>query len=135
LTYDRKRIILERNATSEDLGGKYVDVYDFPDGRLEVRFKGLLLPYSVFSKDQRVSHTAIVENKRLGHALALIKAQQDKHFEAKVKTNSEKDGYQKRGRQVYGPDYVSKISVKSVGMIDAIERKAENPRPQTSDVP
>ena len=91
LSYDRKRIILERNATSEELGGKYVDVYDFPDGRLEVRSKGLLLPYSVFSKDQRVSHTAIVENKRLGHTLALIKAQQDSHFEAKVKTNSEKD--------------------------------------------
>ena len=30
LSYDRKRIILERNPTSEDLGGKYVDVYDFP---------------------------------------------------------------------------------------------------------
>jgi hypothetical protein len=42
LSYDRKRIILERSATSEDLCGKYVDVYDFPDGRLEVRSKGLL---------------------------------------------------------------------------------------------
>jgi len=80
LSYDRKRIILERNATSEDPGGKYVDVYDFPDGSLEVRSKGILLPYSVFSKDQRVSHTAIVENKRLGHALALIKAQAGQLF-------------------------------------------------------
>jgi hypothetical protein len=51
---------MERNATSEDLGGKYVDVYDFPDGRLEVRSRGLLLPYRVFSENQRVSHTAIV---------------------------------------------------------------------------
>jgi hypothetical protein len=40
LSYDRKRIILERNANSEDLGGKYVDVYDFPDGRLEATFQG-----------------------------------------------------------------------------------------------
>jgi hypothetical protein len=95
LSYDRKRISLERNATSEELAGKYVDLYDFPDGRLEVCSKGLLLPYRVFSKDQRVfSHTAIVENKRLGHTLALIKAQQDSHFEAKVKTNSEKGEYQ-----------------------------------------
>ena len=62
----------------------------------------LLLPYSVFSEGQRVSHTALVENKRLGHALALIKAQQNKHFEAKVKTNSEKDGCQKRGRRFTG---------------------------------
>jgi antitoxin ChpS len=87
---------MERNATSEDLGGTYVDVYDFPDGRLEVRSRGLVLPYRVFSKDKRVSHIAIVENKRLGHTLALIKAQQDSHFETKVKTNSKKGKYQKR---------------------------------------
>jgi len=36
-----------------------------------------LTSYRVFSKDQRVSHTAIVENKRLGHVLSIIKAQQD----------------------------------------------------------
>jgi hypothetical protein len=124
LWYDRKRIILERNLTSEELGGKYVHVYDFPDGRLEVRSKGLLLPYRVFSKDQRVSHTAIVENKRLGHALALIKAQQDRHFEAKVKTNSEKGQYQKRGRQIYGHDYVPKISAKSAAMAEPTAEKA-----------
>jgi hypothetical protein len=106
LSYDRKRIILERNPLSEGLDGKYVDVYDFPDGRLEVRTKGLLLPYRVFSKDQRVSHTAIVENKRLGHALAVIKAQQDTSFTPKVNTNSQKLGYQKRGRNAYGPDYI-----------------------------
>src|SRR5258705_2435701 len=117
LSYDRKRIILERNATSEDLGGKYVDVYDFPDGTLAVPSNRLLLPYRVFTKDQRVSHTAIVENKRLGHTLALIKAQQDSHFEAKVKTNSEKGEYQKRGRQIYGPDYVPKISAKAAAAV------------------
>jgi hypothetical protein len=114
LSYDRKRIVLERNSLSEGLESKYVDVYDFPNGRLEVRSNGLLLPYRVFSKDQRVSHTAIIENKRLGHALALIKAQQDTYFAPKVNTNSQKLGYQKRGRQIYGPDYVPKIPVRSV---------------------
>jgi hypothetical protein len=91
---------------------------------LEVRSNGLLLPYSIFSKDQRVSHTAIVENKRLGHALALIKAQQDRHFKAKVKTNSEKGQYQKRGRQIYGPDYVPKISAQSAAMAEPTAEKA-----------
>jgi len=124
LSYDRKQIILERNATSEELGGKYVDVYDFPDGRLEVRSKGLLVPYRIFSKDQRVSHTAIVENKRLGHTLALIKAQQDNHFEAKVKTNSEKGQYQKRGRQIYGPDYIPKIPAKAAVVSESAAKKA-----------
>jgi hypothetical protein len=35
------------------------------------------LPYSVFDHLQRVSHAAIVENKRLGEVLAWIKQQQD----------------------------------------------------------
>ncbi len=68
--------------------------------------KAFLFPYRVFSKDQRVSHTAIVENKRLGHALALVKAQQDIKRETKVLTNSEKTGYKKRPRQLYVPNYV-----------------------------
>jgi transposase len=105
MSYDRKQIILERSKLSEDLGGKYVDLYEFPDGTLEFRWKGHSLPYRVFSKDQRVSHTAIVENKRLGHALSLIKAQQDVKNEPRIKTNSEKTGYKKTPRQLYGPDY------------------------------
>jgi hypothetical protein len=36
------------------------------------------LPYSAFDKLQRVSHAAIVENKRLGEVLAWIKEQQDR---------------------------------------------------------
>jgi hypothetical protein len=50
------------------------------------------------------SHTAVVENKRLSHALTLIKAQQeqDTKDQPKVKTKSEKGGYQKRARKIYG---------------------------------
>jgi hypothetical protein len=66
------------------------------------RWKGVSLPYRVFSKDQRVSHTAVVENKRLGHALAIVKAQQDLKLATTVMTNSENTGYKKRGRKVYG---------------------------------
>ena len=77
LAYDRRQIILERSEMADKLAGQYVDVYDFSDRLLEVRWKGHSLPYRVFSKDQRVSHTAIIENKRLGHALALVKAQQE----------------------------------------------------------
>jgi hypothetical protein len=54
-------------------------------------------------QDQRVSHTAIVENKRLGHALALVKAQQDLRHATKVMTNGEKTGYRKRTRMVSAP--------------------------------
>jgi hypothetical protein len=98
--YDRKQIILECSDVSENLGGQYVELYDFIDRPMEVRWKRVSLPYRVFSKDQRVSHTAIVENKRLGHALALVKAQQDLRHTTRVMTNSEKTGYRKRTRMV-----------------------------------
>src|SRR3984885_10866223 len=108
LAYDRKQIILERSELANKLAGQYVELYDFTDRPLEVRWKGHSLPYRVFSKDQRVSHTAIVENKRLGHALALVKAQQDLKYQPMVKTNSEKTGYKKDPRRVYGPDFEPK---------------------------
>ncbi len=63
LSYDRKQIILERSDLSEKLAGQYVEVYDFAGRNMEVRWKGHSLPYRVFTKDQRVSHTAIVEKK------------------------------------------------------------------------
>ncbi len=97
---------LERNKTSEELAGKYIDLYDYTDGTLEVRWKGISLPYRVFAKDQRVRQTAVVENKRLGHALSLVRAQQDSKPDVKVLTNSEKDGYKKRPRHVYGPGHI-----------------------------
>lgn len=81
---------------SEELGGQYVDLYHFPDGRLELRSKGWVLPYRIVDKDQRVNPAAVVENKRLGHALSLIKARQDQRPALKVRTNSEKNRYVKR---------------------------------------
>ena len=52
-----------------------------------------------------MSHTAIVENKRLSHALRIVKALQDLKLATKVMTNSEKTLYKKRPRQVFGPDF------------------------------
>ncbi len=51
---------------------------------------------------------AIVENKRLSHALTLVKAQQDLKLATKVMTNSEKTGYKKNPRAIYGPGFVAK---------------------------
>ena len=117
MSYDRKQIILERSPVSEKLGGQYVELYDYPDRPLEVRWKGVSLPYRVFEKDRRVSHAAVIENKRLSHALALVKLQQGLRHETKVKTNSEKGGYKKRPRSVYGPDFIENaLAPKTVEM-------------------
>lgn len=98
-SYERKQIMLEKNEMSIGLAGKYVDIYEFADGRMDVRWRACSLPYTVFDKEQRVTHTAITENKRLGEVLLWIKAEQNNARPApKIKTNSEQVGYEKRGR-------------------------------------
>ena len=77
MNYSRMKLTLKPEGLAVRLRGKMVEIYDFPDGRLEIRWKGRSLPYSAFDKLQRVSHAAIVENKRLGEVLAWIKEQQD----------------------------------------------------------
>jgi transposase len=118
LAYDRKQLILERNEVSEELGGKYVDLYHFADGRLEVRSNGRVLPYRVFDKDQRVSPAAVVENKRLGHALSRIKLQQDARLAPKIETNSEKNGYKKRGRSICAPPAKAAVEIRKIAKSD-----------------
>ena len=89
-SYDRKRIILDENETTRGLVGKYVDTYAFVDGRFEVRSKGRSLPYKVFDMDQRVTHAAITDHKRLSAVLEHIKEMQDAAPpKPKVRTNSE----------------------------------------------
>ena len=68
LCYERQRVMLEETELTRGLVDQYVDTYAFADGRLEVRWKGISLSYTAFDKDQRVSHAAIVENKRLSAA-------------------------------------------------------------------
>jgi transposase len=77
VNYNRMKFTLHPCEITARLVGQLVEVYDFPDGRLEIRWKGLPLAYGVFDKLQRVSHAAIVENKRLGEVLAWIKERQD----------------------------------------------------------
>jgi len=67
-----------------------------------VRSHGHVLPYRVFDKDQRVNPDAIVERKRLSHALSIIKARLDATLVSRIQTNSEKGGYKKNPRQLYG---------------------------------
>ncbi|MEP9400171.1 ISNCY family transposase [Mesorhizobium sp. KR2-14] len=97
-SYERQRILLEENAVTRGLVGRYVETYAYADGRFDVRWKGHSLPYRVFDKDQRVTHAAITENKRLSDVLAYIKERQQQLPPPKVRTNSEKNGYVPQAR-------------------------------------
>ena len=47
---------------------KKVEVFDCPDGRIEIRWQGLSLRYRTFDRIRRVDRGTIVEDKRLSEA-------------------------------------------------------------------
>lgn len=98
-SYERKKVMLEVNDASRGLVGKYVDTYAFADGQLQVRWKGVALPFTIFDNNQQVTHAAITENKRLGEVLAYIKEQQEKNLQPpKTNRSSARNNYKKRKR-------------------------------------
>ena len=72
LQYDKMLFILEPTPVTRPLARQRVTIYDYPDGRFAIRHQGLDLPYRPFDKLQQVDQAAVVENKRLGPALAYI---------------------------------------------------------------
>ena len=102
LTYERKRVILEPGGTADDLVGAFVDVHEYPDGSFDVRWRGEALPHRVHDeRQQRVTHAAITENKRLSAVLAHIKERQDAGGlpPPQIKRASAKNGYTRTGRK------------------------------------
>lgn len=100
LKYDRKRIKLEINNLTRGLVGKFVDIYEYGCGRIQVRANGVVLPHSILNPERKITHAAITENKRLSAVLEHIKTEQDKAPpKVKVKPVSAKNGYVKTGRR------------------------------------
>ena len=77
LQYDKVLFIVEPSETAQAAIGKRVAVVDYPDGRIAIRYQGEDLAYRTFDKIRKVNQAAVVENKRLGSLLEMIKAYQD----------------------------------------------------------
>jgi len=71
LTLQHERVIylLKDTPATRKLIHRYIDVYEYPDGRIELRADGVKLPFERYDRLPQVDAAAIVENKRLSHAL------------------------------------------------------------------
>ena len=76
LQYDKTVYLLEDSKTTRALIGKYIEVAEYPDGHIELRANGQALPYTTYDRLPVVDQGAIVENKRLGHALQVAQIMQ-----------------------------------------------------------
>jgi hypothetical protein len=77
LQYDKVLYLLADTPVSRLLIGKYIEIYEYPDGRIEPRANGTALPYTVYDRLSEIDRGAIVENKRLAHVLQIAQAVQE----------------------------------------------------------
>ncbi|KVN63755.1 ISNCY family transposase [Burkholderia stagnalis] len=78
--YDRVLYLLDDTPANRKLIHRYIDVWEYPDGRIEVRADGRVLVCRQYDKLAEVDQGAVVEHKRLSHALQVaeaIQAQRD----------------------------------------------------------
>ncbi len=87
------RYLIEPSPETLELRSRRCRVHEYYDGRVELRYEGRCLPFTVFEEQRRVTQGAIVANKRLGAVLATIQADQRKRDEealANPKVNKRK---------------------------------------------
>jgi hypothetical protein len=95
LHYERKMYLLEDTPEARRTIQKHVDVVQYPDGRIEVRHAGRVLPYSTYDKLGQIDHGAIADSKRLGHVLKvaqLVQANRDSRSVAGPSTAHRSNG-------------------------------------------
>jgi hypothetical protein len=94
------RYLIEPGPETLELRGRRCRVHEYFDGRVELRYEGRCLPFTVFEEQRRVTQGAIVANKRLGAVLATIQADQRKRDEEALANPSVRNRKKVRIRKV-----------------------------------
>lgn len=72
--------LLADTPENRSLIHQYLDVFEYPDGRIEIRVNGAALPYVPYDRLSEIDQGAVLDNKRLGRALQVaqvLQAQRD----------------------------------------------------------
>jgi transposase len=75
--YDRVMYLLDDTTTNRKLVHQYLEVVEYPDGRIEIQADGVVVPYREYDRIPNIDQGAEVDNKRLAQALAVARSLQD----------------------------------------------------------
>jgi transposase len=76
LQYDRVIYLLDDTPANRSLIHTYIEVVEYPGGGIELWAEGASLPYMPYDRLSQIDQGAVVDHKRLGHALQLAQAMQ-----------------------------------------------------------
>ncbi|MPW23995.1 ISNCY family transposase [Paraburkholderia sp. CNPSo 3157] len=133
--YDRVMYLLEDTPEHRKLIDRYIEVWEYPDGRIELRAEGRVLTCRQYDRLAEIDQGAIVEHKRLGHVLQVsqaIQAQRDNsrigkapsrtHLGAPTKVQSRSPG-KKKQREFNQADVEHAI-------VDLAQQRQAQPQPR-----
>jgi hypothetical protein len=119
LQYDKKLYLLEDNEENRRFQGKYIEVWQYPDGDIELRASGAL-PFTTYDRLGELDQGAIIDNKRLGRALEMIKLVQDKRDNTRSQALPSLDGQTSRRKKQ--PGKKSQRSLDHNDMLEALQQ-------------
>jgi transposase len=125
LQHDRVRYLLPDTPEARKLIHRYIDVFEYPDGRIELRADGLSLAYVRYDKLPFIDAGAIVENKRLGHALRVaqvIQSQRDDRRSQSMPSRTNSGAKPRPKRAEIGKKKASKFTLDDMNA--AMQRQA-----------
>ncbi|SOZ34863.1 Integrase [Cupriavidus neocaledonicus] len=70
LQYDKTLYLLADQPEHRAVIHRYIEVAEYPNGRIELWADGASLPYTTYDRLAEIDQGAIVDNKRLGHVCA-----------------------------------------------------------------
>lgn len=120
LQYDKKLYLLEDNEENRRFQGKYIEVWQYPDGDIELRASGTSLPFTTYDRLGELDQGAIIDNKRLGRALEMIKLVQDKRDNTRSQALPSLDGQTSRRKKQ--PGKKSQRSLDHNDMLEALQQ-------------
>lgn len=93
LQFDKMLYLLADTPKARAHIGRQVEVYQYPDARIEIRADGASLAYTTYDKLPVADQAAIVDNKRLGHVLDIVREVQKvrdsrRHLSTPARTNT-----------------------------------------------
>ncbi|KWE19441.1 integrase [Burkholderia cepacia] len=82
--YDRVMYLLDDTPENRQLIDRTIEVWEYPDGRIELRAEGRVLPCRQYDRLAEIDQGAIVEHKRLSHVLQIAQALQAQRDDSRI---------------------------------------------------
>ncbi|URF06115.1 ISNCY family transposase [Cupriavidus campinensis] len=131
LQYDRKLYLITDQPEHRSLVHRYVEVAEYPDGRIELWGDAGSLPYVLYDKLSEIDQGAIVENKRLGHVLEIAQHVQARRDNRQIQRSPSRTliGQPPRHPELRGPGTKAQRQLNAEDLRRAIDELASPPHP------